>query len=53
MDNKPLIDQITVLKSIHNKLRGATLNHNNGYQLPGPDLYMLLLHVEVRVRACH
>ena len=58
MDNKPLMDQITVvdqaskdshrkvLKAIHVyiKICGATLNCNDGYQLP--DLYMLLLREE-------
>ena len=58
MGSKPLMDQITVLdreprnshrkalESIHIKLRGATLNHNDGYQLP--DVYMPLLREEAR-----
>ena len=56
MDNKPLMDQISVvdresrdlhtnmLKALHIKLIGATLNRNDGYQLP--DLYTPLLHEE-------
>ena len=58
MDTKSLIEQITmldreprdlhrkVLESISIKLRGATLNRNDGYQLS--DLYILLLHDEAR-----
>ena len=58
IDSKPLIDQITVLdpesrdshrkvlEAIHIKLRGATLNLKDGYQLP--DLYMPLLCEEAK-----
>ena len=50
MDQITVVDQESrnshrkVLKAIHIKLKRATLNHNDGYQLP--DLYMLLLHEE-------
>ena len=58
IDSKPLIDQISLLdtgfrdwhrnmlESIHIKLRGATVNCNDGYQLP--DIYIWMLHKEAR-----